>query len=98
MVIHTLNGASGEVPANIVVVRLAFGVAADGQRTTPGRFTSDEYSRSLKMLGEALLPEAPQDRGPEHGKAGREVRRGATGCCHRQAVTTEPVCADAESG
>ena len=57
MVIHTLyNGASGrEVPANIVVVRLAHGVAADGQHSTPGRFTSEEYNRFLKMLGSALL-------------------------------------------
>lgn len=59
MVIHTLNSArSGkEVPANMVVVRLAFGILPDGRRSTPGRFTSDEYSRFLKMLGDALLPE-----------------------------------------
>jgi hypothetical protein len=57
MVIHTLNGVSGEVPANIVVVRLAFGVAEDGRRSTPGNFLSDECSRFLKMLGEALLPD-----------------------------------------
>lgn len=58
MVIHTLNDASGrEVRANMVVVRLAFGIAPDGRRSTPGRFSSENYSRFLKMLGAAILPE-----------------------------------------
>ena len=55
LVIHTLNATGGEVPANMVVVRLALGVV-DGRRSTPGRFTSDEFNRFLTMLGDALLP------------------------------------------
>jgi hypothetical protein len=58
MVIHTLNGASGQMVANMVVVRLALGIGAEGRRSTPGTLTSDECSRFLKMLGGALLPEA----------------------------------------
>ena len=56
LVIHTLNTADGEVPAKMVVVRLALGIAPDGRHSTPGRFTSDECSRFLKVLGGALLP------------------------------------------
>lgn len=55
VVIHTLNTSGGEVPANMVVVRLALGVTPDGRRSTPGKFTSDEYNHFLKMLGEAVL-------------------------------------------
>jgi hypothetical protein len=57
MVIHTLNHSSGEVRANMVVVRLALGVALDGRHSTLGKFTSEECSRFLKMLGEAILLE-----------------------------------------
>lgn len=58
VVIHTLNAAGGEVRANMVVVRAALGIGPDGHRSTPGRFTSDEYNHFLKMLGDAILPEA----------------------------------------
>ncbi|MBN2317079.1 MAG: DUF4038 domain-containing protein, partial [Sedimentisphaerales bacterium] len=57
VVIHTLNTADGEGPANMVVVRLTRGVMPDGRKSTPGSFTSGEYNRFLKMLGEAILPE-----------------------------------------
>ena len=52
--IHTLNTPGGEVQVNMVVVRLALGVAQDGRHSTPGRFTSDEYNHFLKMLGDAI--------------------------------------------
>ena len=60
LVIHTLNTADGEVPAKMVVVRLALGIAPDARRSTPGGFTSDECSHFLKMLGGALLPAKAQ--------------------------------------
>ena len=55
IVIHTLNTPGGEVPANMVVVRLALGVALDGKHSTPGSMASEEYNHFLKMLGEAIL-------------------------------------------
>jgi len=55
IVIHTLNTPGGEMPANMVVVRLALGVSPGGRHSTPGKFTSIEYNRFLKMLGDAIL-------------------------------------------
>jgi CubicO group peptidase (beta-lactamase class C family) len=55
VVIHTLNTPGGEMPVNMVVVRLALGVAPDGRHSTPGRFTPDEYNHFLKMLGNSIL-------------------------------------------
>lgn len=54
IVIHTLCTPGGDVRANMVVVRLALGIASDGRRSTPGQFTSKEYSHFLKLLGEAF--------------------------------------------
>lgn len=58
VVIHTLNAAGREVKANMVFVRTALGVAPDGRHSTPGKFTSEEYNYFLKMLGDAILPQA----------------------------------------
>ena len=55
LVIHTLNTPGGEMPANMVVVRLALGVGPGGRYSTPGRLTSEEYNHFLKMLGDAIL-------------------------------------------
>jgi CubicO group peptidase (beta-lactamase class C family) len=57
IVIHMLHTPRGEVPANMVVVRLALGIGPDGRRSTPGRFTSKEYSHFLKLLGAAFRRE-----------------------------------------
>ena len=84
MVIHTLTTARGEAPANMVVVRLAHGIAADGRHGTPGKFTSDQYNHFLKMLGGALLPKAEAKRStrrtsPASSQASTSSTPGAAG-------------------
>lgn len=58
VVIHTLYAAGVEVRANMVFVRTAVGASPDGRHSTPDKFTSDEYNKFLKMLGNAILPVA----------------------------------------
>jgi hypothetical protein len=58
VVIHTLNAAGVQVQANMVFVRTSLGVSTDGRHSTPGRFTSAEYNNFLRMLGDAILPQA----------------------------------------
>ena len=53
-VIHTLNTPTGEMKANMVVVRLARGVSPNGKKSTPGNFTHAEENQFLKKLGEAI--------------------------------------------
>ena len=58
MVIHTLyNGDRVELPANMVVVRLAHGVAADGRHSTPGDLHPKNTVVSSRCSGQPFSKE-----------------------------------------